>query len=59
MKFFNQFSNAEAYKIQILALLHCGATWEQQEKFPKLTDVETWPKPMQTLSTGTGRLRTE
>jgi hypothetical protein len=41
---------------QILALLHCGTTWEQQEKFSKLTDVETWPKPMQTLSSGTGLL---
>ena len=41
------------------SLLHCGASWEQQEKCPKLTDVETWPKPMQALSAGTGRLRTK
>ena len=49
--------NSADYRSQILALLHCGATWEQQEKFPNLTDVETWPKPMQTLNNGSGRLR--
>jgi hypothetical protein len=38
-------------------LLHCGATWEQEEKFLMLSDVKTWRKQMQTMSTGTGRLR--
>jgi hypothetical protein len=42
-----------------LAFLHDGATWEQQEKFPKLTNVEMWRNPMQTLSAGMGRLRTK
>jgi hypothetical protein len=42
-----------------LALLHYGATWEQQEKFPKLAEVEKWPKSMQTLSSETGLLHTK
>jgi hypothetical protein len=32
---------------------------KKQEKFPKLTEVEMWPKPMQVLRDGTGRLRTK